>query len=127
MNDGEKRQDPQPESASAPPAMQTEPNLLDSLFISPEEAQKIEAERASIVPASPEPELSEEEDSEELLPEQVDRICKAVDRLARKGLNSRAVIALLHDANPTIPKKHIKAVLEGLRELPAIYGRTKGA
>lgn len=111
------------------PVEPTKPSPLDALFISPEEAQRIEVDR-STESSSPEPEPQQtepEEQEETLLPEQVEQICKAIDRLGRKGLNLRAVVALLHDATPSIPKKHIKAVLEGLRELPAIYGRQKGA
>jgi hypothetical protein len=72
------------------------------------------------------PEPPPEEPDGPLLAEEVAKIEKAIDRLARRGLNLRAVIALLHDANPSIPKKHIKRVLEGLRELPALYGREVG-
>lgn len=110
---------PQPIPEGAPPEGKPS-SPLDSLMVSPEEAKKMEELRATAgAPAELEP---EPEDEGALLPEQVERICEAIDRLARKGLNLRAVIALLHDAHPSIPKKHIKAVLEGLRELPAIYG-----
>jgi hypothetical protein len=98
---------------------------FDCLFVTPEEAGR--GGELPKVPVSPDvpPEQGPEEPEEAevaILAEEVSKICKAIDRLAKKGLNMRAVIALLHDSNPTIPKKHIKTVLEGLRELPAIYG-----
>ena len=83
----------------------------------------MEKMRAAVEPsAQPEPEVKDEGD---ILPEQVEKICEAVDRLGRRGLNLRAVIALLHDAHPSVPKKHIKIVLEGLRELPMLYGKPR--
>jgi hypothetical protein len=129
MIDEEKRADAQPEpqppatEAVPEPAPSVEPGPFDSLIISPEEAKKIEEQRATAAAVEPEEVCPEEEEDVTLLPEQIERICKAMDRLARKGLNLRAIVALLHDAHPAIPKKHIKAVLEGLRELPAIYGK----
>ncbi len=114
-------QDTTPQPIPESPASEEKPaGPFDSLMVSPEEAKRLEDLRAS-TEILPEPE-PEPEDEGNILPEQVERICMAIDRLARKGLNLRAVIALLHDAHPSIPKKHIKAILEGLRELPMIYG-----
>lgn len=112
---------PTPQPTPEGPASEEKPRSpFDTLMVSPEEAKKLEEMRpTTVIPEESEPEPEEEGN---ILPEQVERICEAIDRLARKGLNLRAVIALLHDAHPSIPKKHIKAVLEGLRELPAIYG-----
>lgn len=107
------------ETGTPPPAPPAS-DPFAALMVTPEEA----AELAKRTPAVQPEEASPEEDPV-LLTEVVEKICGAIDRLARKGLNFRAVVALLHDANPTIPKKQIKAILESLRELPAIYGRTE--
>ena len=112
------------------PAAENPGSAFDPLFVSPEEAARLQfaavADRirreGSPLPIAPDLE-EKEEDAGELLSEAIGRITKAMEKLSKKGLNMRAVIALLHDANPSIPKKQIKAVLEGLRELPAIYGR----
>lgn len=68
-------------------------------------------------------EPEEEDECPVLLSDQVDRIVKALDRLSRKGLNLRAVAALLHDANPSISKKAIRMVFEALLKLPDLYAR----
>lgn len=94
---------------------------FDELMITPEEAAK--RPQLPTSPQANEPEQELEVEDSPILAEEVEKICKAMDRLARKGLNMKAVIALLHDSNPTIPKKMIKTILESLRELPAIYGR----
>lgn len=122
-------QPPPQECPSGPPGeAPAKASALDALFLTPEEAAAAEAAKQVQAPKPvfdnpPDPEEEEPEEAAPLLAEEVEKICKAIDRLARKGLNLRAVIALLHDSNPTIPKKHIKTILEGLRELPAIYGR----
>lgn len=94
---------------------------FDELFRELSDAKLKDAPTAQAV--LPEKEDEEQEDEQELLSEAVGRITVALERLAKKGLNMRAVVALLHDANPKLSKKQIKAVLETLRELPAIYGR----
>jgi len=88
---------------------------LDSLFISPEEASKRTCQTLGEVPVTVTPELP--------LTEAVHRIEQAMEALSRRGLNLRAVVALIHDSNPSIPKKSIKRILESLRELPALYGK----
>jgi hypothetical protein len=113
---------PEPEAPS-----EAKEGPFDSLMITPEEAAQRQAESEKVAPSAivtsePAPEEPEQDDGP-ILSEEVSKICKAIDRLARKGLNLKAVIALLHDSNPTISKKAIKTVLEGLRELPAIYGK----
>lgn len=106
-------------SAVGEPKAPAPPSPLDVLLISPEEAERRARTQAEAeTPAAP-----EAAEAPDLLAVEIERIVKAIERLSRKGLNLRAVIALLHDANPSIPKKSIKAVLESLRELPAIYGR----
>jgi hypothetical protein len=122
MEDPKPPQVSEPLAETPPPLASPPASPFDVLMLSPEEAAAREKEREQASASKP---LEEPEaDEPVLLTEVVDKICKAIDRLARKGLNFRAVVALLHDANPTIPKKQIKAILESLRELPAIYGRT---
>lgn len=107
-----------PAATPASPSAAPDPNPLDVLFVAP--ADNINAPQEA--PAVAMPQEAPSEATPELLATEVDRIVKAIERLARRGLNLKAVIALLHDANPAIPKKSIKAVLESLRELPAVYG-----
>jgi hypothetical protein len=99
---------------------------LDQLFISPEEALQKKAHELELHPETP-PEIEPVDDLEEdqglLLSEEVNKITKALDRLSRKGLNMKAVITLLHASNPTISKKTLKIVLDGIRKLPDIYGK----
>lgn len=71
--------------------------------------------------ASQEP--AEEDGCPVLLSDQVDRIVNAIDRLSRKGLNLKGVVALLHDANPSISKKSVRLVFEALLRLPELYAR----
>jgi len=114
---------PEPEVVAKQPEAKQSP--FDCLMVTAEEADRIAKIQRVETPADAlaEPEQEDpEEDSGTILVEEVAKICKAIERLAKRGLNMRAVIALLHDSNPTIPKKHIKTVLEGLRELPVIYG-----
>ena len=54
---------------------------------------------------------------------EMDRVVEALNKLARQGLNPAAVIALIHDAEPKIPKSTIATVLKTLRQLPDLYGR----
>lgn len=118
--------DPKPEptpEGTPPPEKPSSP--FDCLMVSPEEAERMEKMREAARP--PEEPESPVKDEGDILPEQVEKICEAIDRLGRRGLNLRAVGALLHDAHPSVPKKHIKIVLEGLRELPALYGKPRKA
>lgn len=120
---------PAPLAAETTPA--PEPGPFDPLFVTPERAAELEATRGKnpeqkeepAPPGIPDKQDEEDEDHGELLSEAVTRITVAIERLAKKGLNLRAVVALIHDANPKLSKKQIKGVLEALRELPAIYGR----
>ena len=113
-----------PSPEAAPPGVPGS-GPFDPLFVSPEEAARLKAERDShpVVEVPQKPEDKDEPEEGEILAEAVKKIGRALEKLGRRGLNMRGVIALLHDANPAISKKAIKAVLEGLRELPAIYGQ----
>jgi hypothetical protein len=114
-----------PQLEEVPAEAEKKGSPFDCLMVTSEEAARHEEARAANEPVVGTSEAEEEPEAEEgtLLTEEVTKICKAIERLAKRGLNMRAVIALLHDSNPTISKKHIKTVLEGLRELPAIYGK----
>lgn len=117
--------DPHVRQQNCPTMKVLGPNPFDSLFVSPAEAERLKAEREAqpVVEVPPKPEEKDEPEEGEILAEAVKKIGRALEKLGRRGLNMRGVIALLHDANPAISKKAIKAVLEGLRELPAIYGQ----
>jgi hypothetical protein len=85
------------------------------------------------VPAPEGPAAASEEPEEPVTEEQVGemfsaeigRVVAALDLLARRGLNQAAVIALIHDAEPKIPKSTILKVLKTLRQLPDLYGRKR--
>lgn len=120
-----------PSEVQAPP-VHPSPSAFDELFIKPGEEVAGQKPEGMEKPAEPEESPPEELPPEELPPEvegpnllaeAVDKIWKAVERLAKVGLNLRAVVVLLHDANPSIPKKQIIAVLESLKELPKLYGK----
>lgn len=103
-------------------------SAFDPLFVDPD---KVPAQAAPVEPPqepAAEPETEEpvsEEEIGEMFSSEMDKVIQALNRLAARGLNQVAVIALIHDAEPKIPKSTITTVLKTLRQLPDIYGRKK--
>lgn len=60
--------------------------------------------------------------TKEVLATAIENIGAAAKALRASGLNEKGIIALLHDGTK-LPKRDIKAVLEGLRQLQAWYCR----
>lgn len=64
----------------------------------------------------------ENPETKEILAEAIVKIGEAADKLKASGLNEDAIVVLLHDKTG-VPKKTIKAVLDGLRRLRGWYCR----
>lgn len=115
------------EPDAAPTEVQEPPkpaanSAFDPLFVDPSTVKPVEPEAAA--PEEPEEPVTEEKVGE-MFSAEMGRVVAALDLLARRGLNQSAVIALIHDAEPKIPKSTIAAVLKAFRQLPEIYGRKR--
>lgn len=114
-----------PTEAQASPEP-TKPSVFDSLFVdeASESVLPKPVEPPAESPQEPEEPVTEEKVGE-MLSVEMGRVVAALDLLAKRGLNQVAVIALIHDAEPKIPKSTILAVLKTLRMLPDLYGRKR--
>lgn len=117
--------DAPPAEAQVPAEPVAPKSPFDPLFVSPPADKPLEQP----VPAPEEPEEPEESIPEEKVGEmfsaEMGRVVEALDKLSKRGLNQMAVIALIHDAEPKIPKSTIAAVLRAFRQLPDLYGRKR--
>lgn len=104
----------------------SKPSAFDPLFVDPDKVpqQSAPADLPQEPPSEPEEPISEEEVGE-MFSSEIDKVVQALNRLALRGLNQAAVIALIHDAEPKIPKSTIGTVLRTLRQLPDLYGRKR--
>lgn len=121
--------DPVLEPVPAPSELQassepTVPSPFDPLFVDQPPSVAKPPEQEDPVPSEPEEPISEEKVGE-MFSAEMGRVVAALDLLAKRGLNQAAVIALIHDAEPKIPKSTIVTVLKTLRQLPDLYGRKR--
>lgn len=118
----------EPDPPAQVPSEPSPASPFDPLFVDPDKAPQQSA------PSEPPQEPAAERETEETVSEEkvgemfsseIDKIVQALNRLAQRGLNPAAVIALIHDAEPKIPKSTIATVLKTLRQLPDLYGRKR--
>lgn len=63
---------------------------------------------------------SDPPETKEILAESIVKLGEAHDKLARSGLNRKAIILLLHDATK-VPKRQIELILEAIPRLRGWY------
>jgi len=101
-------------------------SAFDPLFVDPgKPSPQPEPSEPLQEPVAEAEESISEAEVGEMFSSEIDKIVQALNRLALRGLNPAAVIALIHDAEPKIPKSTISTVLKTLRQLPDIYGRKR--